>query len=256
MERQVYDQMRLVEQDHWWFAARREILASEIARLPLPKSAEVLEVGCGAGGNLEMMARFGDVSAVEPDAASREWAARRSRARVWDGLLPDGLPDFGRSFDLVGAFDVVEHVSEDGPTLRALHNALKPGGFLVATVPAYPWMWSEHDERHHHKRRYDAPTFRRLAEEAGLIVRRNTYFNTLLFPLIATARLASSAVGSGSSGGDALPRPWINRLLKGLFASERRLLRFADLPFGVSILMIAQRPAQQTPYKLTAPAAH
>jgi SAM-dependent methyltransferase len=242
MDRGAYDQMQCVEQDHWWFAARREILAGEIARLPLPKSAHVLEVGCGCGGNLEMLASFGKVSAVEPDAASRAWAAQRGDAVVREGALPDRLPDFGHGFDLVAALDVVEHVAEDGLALRALCDALNPGGFLVATVPAYSWMWSEHDERHHHERRYHRPGFRRLAESAGLVVRRGSYFNTVLFPVIAAARLASAA-SSGSRNDDALPRPWVNRLLKAVFTSERGLLQFTDLPFGVSILMIAQRPA-------------
>src|SRR5437660_634965 len=106
MERAIYDQMRVLQQDHWWFAARREILAGQIERLPLPRPAQILEAGCGPGGNLAMLQRFGEVSAIEPDEASRTYAAEHSGTDVRPGLLPQSAPDFGKAFDLVAAFDV------------------------------------------------------------------------------------------------------------------------------------------------------
>jgi SAM-dependent methyltransferase len=243
MERGVYESMRAIEQDHWWFAGRREILASEIARLPLPKPAQALEVGCANGGNLEMLARFGEVCAVEPDPDALKVAVGRGIGDVRQGMLPDGLPDFGRRFDLVGAFDVIEHVDDDQAAVAALAAQLKPGGFLVATVPAYRWMWSEHDDLNHHKRRYVRGALQRLAGPAGLTVRRASYFNSLLFPPIAGVRLARSALGVRGGYDEAMPPAPVNRLFRAIFASERALLRAVDLPFGVSILLVAQRPA-------------
>ncbi len=241
MERAIYDRMRELQRDHWWFAARREILAAEIARLPLPKPARILEVGCGPGGNLELLKRFGDVRAIEPDAESRAYAAETAGVPVDGGLLPDGLPDLGGPFDMVCAFDVIEHVDDDAGAVAALGRLLKPGGFLVTTVPAYAWMWSEHDARHHHKRRYALADYRRLFD--GLKVRRATHFNSVLFPPIAAVRLAKSGLRIQGGDDEAMPSPLVNRVLKGLFASERRILGATDLPFGVSILMIAERPA-------------
>ncbi len=243
MERAIYDRLREIEQDHWWFTGRRAVLTAEIGRLGLPADARVLEVGCGAGGNLAMLKGFGEVSAIEPDAPSRDYAAGRGLADVRAGLLPDGLPDFGAPFDLVCAFDVVEHVDDDAGALRAMAGQLKPGGKLVITVPAYAWMWSAHDAAHHHKRRYVRPEVRRLIEGAGLKVRRVTHFNTLLFPPIAAIRLAKAAVKQEGGDDEALPPPVLNRLLGGLFGAERGLLRAADLPFGVSILAVAEKPA-------------
>lgn len=242
MERHIYERMRGLQETHWWFTARREILASEIACLPLPKPARLLEVGCGPGGNLGLLKTFGDVRAIEPDAESRAYAAEHSGVVVEGGLLPDGLPDLGGPFDLVAAFDVIEHVDDDAAAVAALGRLLKPGGFLVTTVPAYQWLWSEHDAQHHHKRRYTRATYRRLFEAAGLKVRRATHFNSILFPPIAAVRLAKSAVRMKGGDEEALPPPPLNGLLRRLFGAEKAILGATDIPFGVSILVIAERP--------------
>lgn len=241
MEREIYDRMRALEQSHWWFTARRVILDAEIERLePGP---EILEVGCGTGGNLAMLSRFGHVQGLEPDDASRAYAASRTGVEVKGGLLPGGLPAFDRPFDLIAAFDVIEHVEDDAGAVAALAKLLAPGGRMIATVPAYAWMWSSHDEHHHHKRRYTRAAFRRLLERAGLKVRRATYFNALLFPPIAAVRLLRILLRRSGGDDDALPSPPVNRLLAAIFAFEKRLLRLTDIPFGVSILAIAERPA-------------
>jgi SAM-dependent methyltransferase len=241
MDREIYDRMRLVERDHWWFAARREILADRIARMTLPPDAEILEVGCGTGGNLEMLSRFGRVRAIEPDEDSRLYAARGG-VRVEHGLLPDGLPAYEAGLDLVAAFDVIEHVDEDAASVAALGALLKPGGRFIATVPANAWMWSRHDVLHHHKRRYDLAGFRRLFEAAGLEVTQATHFNSLLFPPIAAVRLVKQWTRSDTGDDDAMPSAGVNALLRSIFAAETGLIDRFDLPFGVSILLTARRP--------------
>jgi len=243
MDRDVYRRIREVEQDHWWFVARRQILADQIARLDLPVGAQILEVGCGTGGNLSMLTAFGDVSALEPDDEARGYAAAQSGLVVRGGLLPDGLPRFDKAFDLIAAFDVIEHVDADVASLSALTGLLRPGGNLIATVPANRWMWSDHDVRHHHKRRYDLEGFRKAAREAGLEVVKASYFNTFLFPPISAVRLLKIAAGRKGGDDEALPAPWLNRTLRAVFGAEMGPLRFLDFPLGVSILLIGRRPA-------------
>ena len=240
MEPAVYARMAAQEAEHWWFAGRRAILAAEIARLGLPAGARILEVGCGTGGNLDMLAAFGDVTAVEPDDGARARANARKVATVVDGRLPESLPSTPESFDLICAFDVIEHVEDDRSAVAALADRLAPGGFLVATVPGHAWMWSGHDAEHHHKRRYAMTEFRQLFQ--GLELRRATWFNTLLFPPIAALRLLGRALGR-EGGDDGLPPPPINGLLRAVFAAEAGLLTATNLPFGVSILLIARKPA-------------
>jgi SAM-dependent methyltransferase len=243
MERDVYARIRELEQGHWWFTARREILSDQIARLGLPPAARVLEIGCGTGGNLEMLGRFGSVVAIEPDAEARAYASERWGVDVAAGTLPDGLPAFVTPFDLIAALDVIEHVDHDAASIASIGRLLKPGGHLVATVPANPWMWSAHDVSHHHKRRYRLGQFAALVNAGGLEVRKASYFNTLLFPAISAVRLAKAAAGKDGGDDEAMPPAALNRVLHRLFAMERALLSAVDLPFGVSILLIARRPA-------------
>ena len=176
MERAVFDRMAEQDQVHWWYVARRRILADLIAReISLPDEARLLEIGCGTGHNLDMLSRFG-----------RE---------VADSALPElpGVPD--RTYHLIALLDVLEHVDGDEAALRSIATKLAPGGSILVTVPAYQWMWSAHDEAHHHKRRYSRRGLRSVAEAAGLKVDRIGYFNSLLFPLAAAVRLAGKAVG-------------------------------------------------------------
>lgn len=239
MDRSVYDNMRAIEKTHWWFRARRKIISAQIARLGLRQNANILEVGCGTGGNLQMLSIYGRVLGIEPDNDSRTYAAETSGFTVLGGLLPDGLPKFDEKFDLIAALDVIEHLEEDTKSIDTIKNLLKSGGIFLSTVPAHPWLWSRHDELHHHRRRYVKADYVAMMQEAGFEIVRSTYFNSVLFPAIVAARAAQSRTKSSASD-DSMPSTFINRALEYLFASERVLLRFLNLPFGVSILVVAR----------------
>lgn len=243
MDAQLYRQMACIQQDHWWFAARRQILRRVIAARMQPIPAEILEIGCGTGGNLAMLSDFGSVYAVEMDDYALGIAQNTApQATLRSGWLPEAIPFAERQFDLVCLFDVLEHVEDDRAALAAIFTRVRPGGQVLLTVPAYQLLYGGHDIAHHHFRRYRVGVLRDLAQAAGFRVCRKGYFNTLLFPLIALARLAERLTGRQSHGDTALPPARLNRLLYRLFASEARVLSWSFFPFGVSAIMILERP--------------
>ena len=240
MERAVFDRMAEIDAEHWWFAARRDIIAELIERQAgLSNNARILEVGCGTGSNLELLQRFGRVDAIEPDEPARALASARSGIAVKGGLLPDGVQLDDGAYDLIVLLDVLEHIPDDLGTLKALRPKLSKGGRFLVTVPASPWMWSSHDAAHHHHRRYTAASLTRVFDEAGYRIRYRSHFNTLLFPLIAGARIAGKLL-KRDGGDDAIPPKPLNNLLKGLFGLERHLIGRAVLPFGVSLALVAE----------------
>ena len=244
MERVIYDRIKQVEQTHWWFVGRRRIIEQTLSALNLRQPARILEVGCGTGGNIPLLQRFGEVRAMEPDAPSREHVQAQYGLQADSGFLPDGLPYAPASFDLICAFDVIEHVDDDAAAIQALARLLDQGGVLLVTVPAYQWMWSEHDALHHHKRRYRLRPFRALFEAAGLEIVQASYFNALLLPVAVGVRMTKKAFGLKGEE-DRLPAAPVNRLLARVFGAEAGWLRRRAFPAGLSILLAARRPALQ-----------
>jgi SAM-dependent methyltransferase len=246
VDRREYQELADREKVHWWHASRRRILASIIDHLPLANAPSILEVGSGTGGNLQMLSRFGTVSAVETDTEARKIAEAATGIKFTAGSLPDSIPFPHQAFDLVAAFDVIEHIDDDLGSIEALYRATKPGGWFIATVPAYSWMWSEHDVKLHHKRRYTRGPFASIVRAAGFRVSRTSYFNTFLFPLAALIRLMQVSSGTSGEAERTLPRPWVNRILSIIFSSERFFLRNFAFPFGLSILVVGRRPLEST----------
>jgi SAM-dependent methyltransferase len=243
MERAVFDRMAELDQDHWWFLARRRILKALIRRVVRPpQKARILEVGCGTGHNLAMLKTFGRVEASELDRCARALANKRLPRKVKEAKLPD-LSMFERNgYDLIALLDVLEHVPDDLASLRAIHRRLKPGGALLLTVPANPWMWSAHDAAHHHHRRYSKAQLAKVIADAGFEVQLLSYFNSLLFPPIAVARLLGKLTGRESAD-DQLPGATVNAVLNKVFGLEAGLIGRVPMPFGVSLVAVVRRPS-------------
>lgn len=247
MDADVYRRMAEIQDRHWWYEGRRRILATLIKGLKLPPDAKIMEAGCGPGANLKMLAQFGTVSAFEPDEYALNYCRVYSglpASQIQPGFLPAPIPaagSFAAPFDLVGAFDVIEHVQQDQEALRALFNVTKPGGYALFTVPAFPFLWSQHDVANHHHRRYVLPEFEKKLRDAGFEITLISYYNYFLFPLVAAVRFIKKWLKRDNPD-ETLPHPLINKILLTIFSLEAQMLGTLPLPFGVSIIAVCQRP--------------
>jgi SAM-dependent methyltransferase len=238
MEEKIYHKTAAYEESHWWFLGRRHIIEKVLTDLSLPRKAKILEVGCGTGGNLSLLSQYGEVYGVELDTFARNYALQRHIAPVLPGSLPHDIPYQDDFFDLIVLLDVLEHVGEDGLSLVELYKKQKPGGYLLITVPAFPALWSAHDDAHHHKRRYTLKTLGPIVRGAHYNIIFHSYINTILFPIIAGLRVIKRSHGNDDL---FMPPNILNNLLYKIFAIERHLLNLVSLPFGTTLLILARR---------------
>ena len=247
MDRIVHERMAAHDSTHWWYRARRDILSDYITRYAnLPEQARILEIGCGTGHNLPMLATFGEVDAIEIDDASRAIASERLGKPVGAAPLPE-LPGVERgAYDMVAVLDVVEHIEDDVAALKAMASLLKPGGTILIAVPAHQWMWSAHDVVNHHHRRYSKDTLNAAIAAAGLKARKMCWFNSLLFPLAAAARIVGRMRGKDDSD-DSPPAAPLNWAFEKVFRLERHLVGRVPMTPGVSIVTLAEPRGAEPP---------
>lgn len=242
MEADYYPDYFRLETEHWFFVARRRIITALIGEYcPPGLPRRILDVGCGTGIMLGDLARFGEVTGLDRSPIALEFCRQRGFTRLIQADIADlaGRPE---RYDLIAAFDIIEHVEDDAGAVRALAGALAPGGRIFLTVPAFPGLWSHHDLINRHVRRYRRAALRERVEGAGLAIERLSYFNSLLFPGIAAVRMVQKLVARKlvPQHDLTLPPAPLNRLLTGLFAAEAGWLRRFDLPLGVSLLCLAR----------------
>jgi SAM-dependent methyltransferase len=242
----LYRQHATLEDVHWWFVGRQRIVRRLVARW-VPRGGSLLDVGCGAGGTVAALGSEYDARGVDASPAAVEACHARGITRVTLGSATDPSTWGRLPVDAVSLLDVIEHVDDDVAALRAAAAATGPGGRVIVTVPAYEWLWSEHDTRNHHHRRY---TRRRLLERhaaAGLEPLQSGYFNTLLFPAALVQRgLARLGIATDPL---RLPPEAVNRPLGRLFAAEGKLLAGGrhSFPFGLSVFCVSTARAPAAP---------
>lgn len=247
MEDLAYVQTHAIEESHWWFLGMREIYRKQLETISNPGPWEILDVGCGTGGNLPLLSSFGRTIALDYSPA----AAAFTQSRGWEGVAVGSavaLPFPDGSFDLTTAFGVIEHIADDGRMLREMLRVTRPGGHLLFMTSAHPWLWSAHDDAVHHQRRYRRGELAGRVQDAGWEIEQLSYINATLFPPIAIIRLLQRLRPrpaldreQGMSGFFVPPGP-VNRALAGVLSLEGSLMRRWNLPMGVGFICRARRP--------------
>jgi SAM-dependent methyltransferase len=242
METSEYANIARLEDAHWWYAGMRHIAASLVRGLLLPPNAAILDAGCGVGGGLKWLAEFGTPTGIDLHPLAVAYA-RQASGRVAQASIQ--APPFpANTFDLVTTFEVLYHLSvrDDIGAVRQLARVLRPGGWLLLRVPAHDWLRGAHDRQVHTRKRYTADEVRRLLAGAGLTVRRLTPLGAFLFPAAVLRRLTDRP--SAAHSDVTLPPPALNRLLTSTLKAEALWLRRWPLPFGLSVLALAQKAGQ------------
>jgi SAM-dependent methyltransferase len=239
-----FAELARLESRNFWFRARNRLLIWALGRF-FPGMTRFLEVGCGSGFVLSgIAAAFPGLEATGSEVAVEGlgFAARRvPRARLIQ-MDARRIP-FREEFDAAGAFDVIEHIEDDGAVLRALRSALVPGGGLLLTVPQHPFLWSEYDARARHVRRYRAQELRGKVLDAGFEIVKMTSFVTLLLPMMIVSRLMQRSPGTDYDPlAELRIARWLNWMLERTLDFERVLIRAGlPLPAGGSLLLVARR---------------
>lgn len=246
MEATLYDELHRVEQTHWWFRARRRIVWSLVERYMqggrTGQRLKICELGCGTGGNLVEMADKHDVTGVECSPHALAFARQKLGDRVICGRLPNEVDLPPGSYDVVLLTDVLEHIEDDAASARTTLRLLQPGGIVVATVPAYQWLYSPRDKHHHHFRRYGKRQFAALWPQSIAETVLLSHYNMFLFAPAAAARLASKLLSNENEPGDlAVPPRIVNSFLSRVMGSETHLLGRVPLPFGLSLVAVVRK---------------
>lgn len=252
MDQDYYKAYYHLERKHWWFLVRRKILAERIRHLlKRPHQIQSLNVGAATGTTSDMLMEFGDVMSIEFDEACCKFTSSFLQTPIQQGSILS-LPFEANQFDLVTAFDVVEHVDDHQKAVEELWRVCKPGGSIAITVPAYQFLWSPHDEINHHFRRYTFPELKRLFDKLPGKFIYKTYYNSFLFLPIAAFRLLTNLWLRLIGKKEKMPARgdhevlgtdgWVNRILSGIFQLDYYCLKAGiRFPAGVSIMIFFKK---------------
>lgn len=249
MDKSAYRTYYKLEKSHFWRIAKRELIIDHVAQLLSQKEeskrCRILDIGGSCSLISRNLSRFGVVVSVEPDVSTVSFARKNLKVDCRVGDLPHNLPEFSNQFELITLFDVLEHVEEEKESLKAIHDLLSDDGNLVVTVPAYQWLWSDHDVALHHKRRYTTSRLRTALQEAGFEIQTMTYYTTFLFPFAALVRVLNKfkpkSFDHKPEYNVKVPNPMINLVFGSVMKFEKFLLKFVNMPFGLSIFCICKK---------------
>lgn len=241
MDKTSHDIEKHVEGFHWWFSVRRKLLKSILSSLRLPLDSLALDIGCGTGSNFRLLRTEGlTVIGLDHSLYALSLAKMNTQDPFINGDL-NRLPIRSESIGLIIAMDILEHLEDDRNGIHQCFQALKRGGILFLTVPAFKWLWGIQDIVTQHKRRYRKKEILNLLTQEGFEVLKSTYFNFFLFFPILLVRRITHLLGLRIRSENEINSPLLNSLFKGIFSLEPYLLKRFSFPFGVSILCIARK---------------
>jgi 2-polyprenyl-3-methyl-5-hydroxy-6-metoxy-1,4-benzoquinol methylase len=231
-----------IQKKHWWFVTRKKIVLDTIEKY-LNKNApiKVLDIGCGSGVMLTSLGELGQTFGMDMSDDAINFSKEIFSGRIEKGFLPDQVPYKDNFFDLITALDVIEHIDQDVESLQAIRSLLVKDGKAVITVPAYMFLWSKFDEMNEHKRRYTLTELKTKLVQAGFTIEKISYYNTLLFPAVFVVRMLNNILKRDGASDIDMPSLPLNFVLEKIFGMEKYLLRFVNLPFGVSILAVVRK---------------
>ena len=245
METQEYNVMYDLEEAHWWFRGKRKIVFSQLdIFLENKKPVKILDIGCGTGIMMKKFERYGKSFGLDVHFPALEFCSKRDLRNLAQGDI-ESMPFKAESFDVVGIFDVLYHkaVKSDIGALRGIYRVLKKGGILIITDSADMKLWSRHDIAAHARERYNAPLLSGRLKNAGFKIKKITYFNTFLYPIVFIFRKMDNLLNKNRAAKTNLEKTnaAVNFILYNILALEGFLIKFFDMPFGVSIFVIAEK---------------
>ena len=243
MNQDSYETM-IATKNSWWNSSRRKIVKAVLSFFLLDKNQKILEIGCGAGSNLNMLSNFGSIRGIEMEEKSRN-AAKLINKNIEPGSLPDNIKATEKA-SLICMLDVLEHIEEDIKSLQKINELLFDGGKLLITVPAYNFLWNNHDDQCHHKRRYTRKELKIKAERTGFKIIYSTYFNTFLFVPFAIAKMGLKIINYQKNELRVTEKPtllnsFLNKFFEKIFSFESKFIPRAKFRFGISILLLAEK---------------
>ena len=231
-----------LEKYYWWFVGRRRVIRNVLNNHLGGRSLKILDWGCGPGGNFAMLESFGEVLGVDASTESLEQCRAKGIHNVRQANTLDEF-DGGSSYDLFTTFDVLEHIDEDEQFLNDIQQTLLPGGHVLVTVPAYQFLWSQLDALLGHVRRYSRQELVNKFNQNGYQVIQASYFNSFLAIPFIVCRMIQNKFGKAATLDELapdVPRP-LNWFFTQLIYLEASMLRFVNLPFGTSIVVLARK---------------
>ncbi len=249
MRIEEYTKLAQLEKLYFWSIGRREIFYEALSRnLRAQKNNTILDIGCGPGGNTVLLREFGAVTGLDISDEALKFAKNQDFTNLVQADATN-LPFLDSSFDIISSLDALEHISGDEEVIKGAFRVLKPGGIFLVAVPAYQWLWSQHDEALQHVRRYSKEEILKKLNKAGFEILEKSHFVMLAVPITLLRKLRDKLIFKVVKNNNkktydiVFPKP-INATLLFMMRCEKFLLRFISLPFGTSIMVVARKPSR------------